>query len=64
VPCYVVIFTRVARSLAEFNGQRKGVVEKGWFEIRIQKVKASHTRYRALGSELILVCRLSARRWL
>jgi len=29
-----------------------------------KKIKASHTRYRAWGLELILVYRQSARRWL
>jgi len=30
----------------------------------VKKVKASHSRYRAFGPELILVYRQSARRWL
>jgi len=30
----------------------------------VKKVKASHTRYRALGPELIPLYRQSARRWL
>jgi len=42
------------RSITEVNNRRDG---------KKVKVKASHTRYRALGPELILVYRQSACRW-
>jgi len=43
----------------EFAGLENDGLENDGLE---KKVKASHTRYRALGSELIPVCRQSARR--
>ena len=52
--------SRCHAALAEF---RLSKVRKHWLAAVKVKVKFSHTRYRALGPELIPVYRQSARRW-
>ena len=59
--CWRVVLTSDAFDARQYTPLRQ---HKPRTRVVCKKVKASHTRYRALGPELIPVYRQSARRWL